>query len=64
MSAREQYLHERRLKAGQPIGILRPREPESLPGWGEILGGLALMIALAACYWLLPFVVAALREML
>jgi hypothetical protein len=62
MSAREQYLHERRLKAGEPIGVLRPREDDSLPSWGEILGGLAFMVQLAGCYWLLPFAVAALRE--
>ncbi len=63
MSAREQYLHERRLKADAPINR-DPWPDDDLPSWSEILGGLALMLALAACYWLLPFAVAALREML
>ena len=51
-------LQEQYLRAIRP----RPWPDDDLPSWAEILAGLALMIALAACYWLLPFAVAALRE--
>jgi hypothetical protein len=60
MSAREQYLHEQRVKAERPIGR-DPWPDDELPSWGSILAGLAFMAALALGLWLLPFVVAALR---
>jgi hypothetical protein len=61
MSAREQYLHERRLKAGEPIDAYHQPPDNDLPTWGEILGGLALMFGLALGLWLLSFAVPALR---
>jgi len=55
MSGRGQYLHERRLRAGEPIDAYRDRDYEDLPSVAEILGGLLFMAALAAGFWLLLF---------
>ena len=55
MSGRGQYLHERRLRAGEPIDAYRDRDYEDLPSVAEIVGGLLFMAALAAGFWLLLF---------
>jgi hypothetical protein len=56
MGARGQYLHERRLKAGESIDTYYHRlANDQLPQPGEIVGGLLYFAALALLFWLLLF---------